>query len=173
MTRLAVTDACIFIDLCNTDLIAAFFLLPIEVHTSLDVVGELYEHQQARLLPFRQNGQLTVHNISGADRLAIQQKDYPKALSEMDKTVLYLAARLEAMVLSSDGVVRRFAAGQSIECHGMLWILEQLLAVTCLSSPAVAAALDRLCETNSIYRESPRLAAEVQKRRSLWKPEGR
>ncbi len=40
--RLAVTDACIFIDLIELHITSEFFALPIEFHTSLDVFNELY-----------------------------------------------------------------------------------------------------------------------------------
>jgi hypothetical protein len=44
--KIAVTDACIFIDLYDLQLTAQFFSLNIEVHTSIDVIKELYENQQ-------------------------------------------------------------------------------------------------------------------------------
>lgn len=44
--KLAITDACIFIDLHELDLTVKFFSLEIEVHTSLDVFNELYPDQQ-------------------------------------------------------------------------------------------------------------------------------
>ena len=43
--KIAVTDACIFIDLCEVELTAPFFALHMEVHTSLDVFNEIYPEQ--------------------------------------------------------------------------------------------------------------------------------
>ena len=40
--KLAVTDACIFIDLIELDLVSAFFQLHMELHTTVDVINELY-----------------------------------------------------------------------------------------------------------------------------------
>ena len=57
---------------------------------------------------------LTVHNIQTEERLIIAQTNYPLALSEVDKTVLFLAERLNAIVLSSDKAVRNFANLSSI-----------------------------------------------------------
>src|SRR5690606_23033795 len=119
--KLAITDACIFIDLHLLDLTVSFFELDIQVHTSLDVFNELNEEQQHLLSAYRSMGQLTVHTLQHTDREAMRTFGFPRSLSEMDCTVLYLAAQLEAMVLSSDKVVRNFAKKHAIEYHGMLW----------------------------------------------------
>ncbi|SFC65473.1 hypothetical protein SAMN05421747_11782 [Parapedobacter composti] len=47
--KLAITDACIFIDLHLLDLVVPLFELDIEVHTSLDVFNELNEEQRQLL----------------------------------------------------------------------------------------------------------------------------
>lgn len=168
MNRIAITDACIFIDLCDIKLIPPFFALAIEVHTSLDVFGELYPEQQSLLIPFQEAGQLWVHNISGPDRLAIQQTAYPRSLSEMDKTVLHLARKLEAMVLSSDGVVRACAKQQAIECHGTLWILDKLLEENLLDTGAASDKIKLLMSKNIIYRNNPSLLKEIEERLKRW-----
>ncbi len=49
--KLAITDACIFIDLIELRLTSEFFKLPIEIHTSLDVYNELYPEQKEILIP--------------------------------------------------------------------------------------------------------------------------
>ena len=44
--KIAITDACIFIDLIELRLTSQFFRLQLEIHTSLDVYNELYpEHR--------------------------------------------------------------------------------------------------------------------------------
>jgi hypothetical protein len=40
--RVAVTDACIFIDLIELEMITSFFQLDLERHTSVAVINELY-----------------------------------------------------------------------------------------------------------------------------------
>ena len=44
--KLAITDACIFIDLCDLEITQPFFALDLEIHTSVDVFNELYPEQQ-------------------------------------------------------------------------------------------------------------------------------
>ena len=40
--KLAITDACIFIDICDLEITQPFFALDLEIHTSVDVFNELY-----------------------------------------------------------------------------------------------------------------------------------
>lgn len=44
--KIAVTDACIFIDLIELDLVSPFFQLPVELHSTIDVINELYSDQK-------------------------------------------------------------------------------------------------------------------------------
>lgn len=60
--RIAITDACIFIDLIELQLTSQFFGLDIEIHTTLDVYNELYIEQQEWLKVYWSFGKLTLHN---------------------------------------------------------------------------------------------------------------
>lgn len=166
--KLAITDACIFIDLHLLELTEQFFQLDIEVHTSLDVFNELNAEQQRLLSAYRSVGKLTIHTIEQHDRIAIHQTGYPRALSEMDCTVLYLAVRLEAKVLSSDKAVRNYAKSNCIEYHGMLWILDELISQGCIETQLAASKLRRLITSNYIYQNNATLVAEMKKRLKQW-----
>jgi hypothetical protein len=62
--KVAITDACIFIDLIELRLTSQFFGLQIETHTSLDVYNELYPEQQELLKAYQSIGKLIIHNIT-------------------------------------------------------------------------------------------------------------
>lgn len=83
--RIAVTDACIFIDLYDLDLIHLFFNLDLEIHTTAPVYFELYKYQQQVLEAYQSNKKLIVHNIKEEDFIQIHSEAYPKSLSETDK----------------------------------------------------------------------------------------
>jgi len=166
--KLAITDACIFIDLHLLQLTVPFFELAVEVHTSLDVFNELNAEQQQVLSAYRSMGKLTVHIIQHEERIAIHQSGYPRALSEMDCTVLYLASKLDAVVLSSDKAVRNYAKKNSIEYHGMLWILDELIAQERLLSKLAAIKLRQLITGNYIYQNNAKLVSEMSKRLKIW-----
>lgn len=55
--KVAVTDACIFIDLIELDLVSSFFKLDIQLHTTVDVVNELFPEQK-QILQAYESGQL-------------------------------------------------------------------------------------------------------------------
>lgn len=166
--RIAITDACIFIDLCDLQLTVLFFNLDLEVHTSLDVMNELYEHQQQILSDYCSVGKLTAHNITESEKLKILSTPYPRSLSESDKTVLFLASKLKAMVLSSDKAVRNIAKNTSIPYHGMIWIFDQLVNSGLLSKTEASLKLKQLITTNLIYQNNKELVAEMLKRLELW-----
>ena len=46
------------------------------------------------------------------------------SLSDNDKSVIFLADKLDAKVISSDKAVRNYAKSKAIDCHGMLWNFE-------------------------------------------------
>jgi hypothetical protein len=166
--KIAVTDACIFIDLYELDLILPFFSLDIEIHTSRDVFNELYTEQQQVLLVFIANQQLTTHSISSDERTQILSAPYPRGLSETDKTVLFLAEKHDAIVLSSDQVVRNHAKNNSIDYHGMLWIFDKLVEEKKITSQDAFLKLEQLIEQNIIYQNNRKLTAELNKRLILW-----
>jgi hypothetical protein len=167
--RIAITDACIFIDLHDLKLTNLLFSLDEEIHTSLDVYNELYPHQQDILSAFHSVKKMTIHTISGEDRVNMRKQDYPRSLTESDKTVLFLAEKIDAMILSSDKVVRNCAKRRSIEYHGMLWIFDRLVECTLLSLSEAANKLEFLIRTNMVYQNNTELIKEVEKRLKMWK----
>src|SRR5690554_6337176 len=116
--KIAITDACIFIDLHDLNLTISFFSIDLELYTSLDVLNELYPEQRNLLSAFVSVGKLVIHTIQSTDRIEIMNTNYPRSLSEVDKTVLFLAKKHEAIVLSSDKVIRNYAKSKAIEHHG-------------------------------------------------------
>ncbi|MCF0065150.1 hypothetical protein MUK70_06205 [Dyadobacter chenwenxiniae] len=165
----AVTDACIFIDLRNLNLIHHFFELDYMFHSSVDVINELYEEDKLVLQPYVDSGRLTIHSIDEFERLCIQKTQFPAALSEADKTVLFLAQKLNAIVVSSDKVVRKYASKNGVTYHGMLWILDQLLDVQVISGLEASQKLEMLIRNNIVYQNNAELVSEMQKRLKMWK----
>jgi hypothetical protein len=112
---------------------------------------------------------LTIHNISAEDRINIQKQNYPKALSENDKTVLFIAEKIHAIILSSDKAVRNYANKKSIEYHGILWIFDKLVEALLLDTSIAAKKLETLVKTNIVYQNNAELIREIDKRLKNWK----
>ena len=166
--KIAVTDANIFIDLFDVGLIDTFFNLNLEIHTTEAVFYELYLEQQEVLNTFRFVGKLVVHNLQEQDFIEIYNENYPKSLSEADKSVLHVANRLNACVLSSDKTVRNYAKNKKIEFHGMLWLFDQFVETCSLSTADAGNKLKALVCSNFLYRNNHKLVDEIEKRIEIW-----
>lgn len=166
--RIAVTDACIFIDLHDLGLVASFFNLEIEIHTTSAVYYELYPEQQQDLKAYQSVDRLIVHNLQEQDFIEIFSEAYPKSLSETDKSVLHIANKINACVLSSDKTLRNCAKNKGIEYHGMIWIFDKLVETSVLSKKEAAIKLKQLVVTNFIFRNNQPLVAEIEKRLKIW-----
>ena len=166
--RLAVTDACIFIDLIMLELVEPFFRMPVEIHTTFDVFDELYPEQQQQLSVYQLADQLTIHNLTQEDKEKIQETVFPRALSDNDKTVIYLADKLHALLLSSDKPVRNYSKANSIEYHGMLWIFDKLLESNQITYQLAIQQINELTTKNIVYQNNMELTTEIAKRILRW-----
>jgi hypothetical protein len=162
--KIVVSDACLFIDLHTIGLTEHFFLLDLEVHTTVDVLADLREEQRLALQPFRDRQSLTAHSLDEADREAITALKYPRNLCVGDHSALYLAEKIDAKILSSEKVMQTAAGTRAIESHGLFWIFDQLSAASILSSPLACQKLKELMTSNAIYRNSHKLLAELSSR---------
>lgn len=166
--KIAVTDANIFIDLYNLGLINDFFNLEFEIHTTASVLMELYKEQQEILRAYQSVGKLEIHNLKGEDFIEIFNKGYPKSLSEADKSVLFIASKINACVLSSDKVIRNYAKNQGIEYHGMIWIFDVFVEKTFLTPREAVSKMKQLVDSNFLFRNNRTLDEEIEKRLKKW-----
>lgn len=167
--KIAVTDANIFIDLYDLGLTKSFFNLELEVHTTSSVLYELYSEQQEILQAYQSVGRLEVHNLQEQDFIEIYNENYPKSLSEADKSVLHLANKINACVLSSDKTLRNCAKNKEIEYHGMIWIFDKFVETTILTPKEAKAKLNQLVASNFLFRNNQKLVEEIEKRLKIWK----
>ncbi|MBU7570473.1 MAG: hypothetical protein KAF41_07460 [Flavobacterium sp.] len=166
--KIAVTDAYIFIDLYELELIASFFNLELEIHTTSAVYNDLYNEQQQILKAYHSVNRLILHNLKEEDFIQIYSEPYPRALSETDKSVLHIANKLNACVLSSDKAVRNCAKNKDIECHGMIWIFDRLIEANILAKKDAVNKIKQFVISNSILQSNKSLVDEIQKRLKSW-----
>lgn len=150
--RIAVTDVCIFIDLIELDLISDFFRLNLELHTTVEVMNELFTEQYQVLEAYQQVGKLMVHNLDAQDFLKIEALALPKGLSPEDKSVFYIATGLEnGIVITSDNLVRKNAERLSLEWHGLIWVIDMFVGEGICSKTSASGSLEKLMVLNRIY----------------------
>jgi predicted nucleic acid-binding protein len=166
--KIAVTDACIFIDLIELKIISEFFNLDIELHTTVDVLNELYPDQKELLKAYASGNKLFIHNLEGKQIIEMENIPFPRGLSSEDRSVLYIASKLKtALVLSSDKLVRNFAEKLSLEYHGIFWIFDHLVKGKLISKEIAASKLKELIKMNKMY-DSPKTKKEVEERIQKW-----
>ena len=166
--KIVVTDACIFIDVIELQLTAKFFGLELDIHTTRDVFDELFQEQQQILEAYQENNRLTVHILAPEEKIELLSEEFPKALSPEDRSVVFIAKKLDAVLLSSDKPVRNLAKKLSIEYHGMIWIFDQLVEQGHLSGQEASAKIAFMVSSNLIYRNNHEMQAEVEKRIKTW-----
>lgn len=166
--RIAITDACIFIDLIDLKLLSHFFGLDLQIHTSVDVYNELYTHQQELLEAYKSVDKLFIHNISPKEWVDILNEGFPKSLSDSDKTVIFLAKKLSAIVISSDKTVRNYSKQNAIPYHGMLWIFDKLIEENLINKNTAIARIKQLVLKNIVYQNNIELTNEIDKRIKVW-----
>lgn len=169
--KIAVTDACIFIDLIELDLASSFFQLHVELHTTVDVINELFSDQKKILQAYEAVNKLYVHNLGEGAFSEMEKIPFPKGLSHQDKSVVYMALTLEnTIVLSSDKLVRRFAEKQGLEYHGLLWIIDELVNQGVIHKDLAGPILQKLLSINTMYN-NPTIQKEVDRRIHEWRRE--
>lgn len=166
--KIVVTDACIFIDVIELQLTAKFFGLEFDIHTSRDVFDELFEEQKQILEAYQENNKLTVHILTPEEKIELLTETFPKALSPEDQSVVFIARKLDAILLSSDKPVRNVAKKLTIEYHGMIWVFDQLVQHHLLDAAEATAKITQMVASNLIYRNNQEMQKEVAKRIKEW-----
>lgn len=166
--KIAVTDACIFIDLIELRLLVQFFSLDLEIHTSIDVFNELDSDQQELLKDYISVNKLFVHNISSSEWNEIFKMNLPNSLTNSDKSVIFLSKKLSATVISSDKKVRYHSKQNAIPYHGILWIFDELVKYNLITKPGATVKIKLLVKQNLFYQNNAELASEIEKRILLW-----
>ncbi|RYZ64431.1 MAG: hypothetical protein EOP09_15970, partial [Proteobacteria bacterium] len=125
--KIAVKDANVFIDLESMGILDLWFQLGYQTITSTFVIVELEEGGHTNALASIQAG-LVIEAVISAEEMEkfeMLQKDCDSTgLSLADVSVLYLAMREDAMLLSGDRPLRTQAQLRWVEIHGTLWIMD-------------------------------------------------
>lgn len=169
--RIAVKDANVFIDLESMGILDLWFQLGHETITSSYVVIELEDGGHANALASIRAGQVREAEISGEEMEefdAFRSELECSGLSATDASVLFLAIREKAILLSGDKQLRKQARLRTVQVHGTLWIMDQLVAEGILVAAVAADRLEALIRrTGKERRYLP--AGECEVRIHRWR----
>lgn len=125
---LVVNDANVLIDFIKLAILKPFFELDFEFYTTDFVLYELHEHQQEQLESYIKQDILKIRTFKTEEILEVLQFQQQKPqLSPQDCSAFYCAQELNANLLTSDKLLRQWAAEKQVEVHGHLWILDQMV----------------------------------------------
>lgn len=168
--RIAVKDANVFIDLESMGILDLWFQLDYQTITSSFVIVELEDGGHANALASIQAGQVIEAVISGEEMEAFEALRVEcevTGLSMADVSVLYLAIRENALLLSGDKPLRNQAKVRLVDVHGTLWIMDQLVDAGLLAKRVAAQRLETLLlRTGRERRYLPK--AECHARITRW-----
>jgi predicted nucleic acid-binding protein len=163
-----VHDASILIDLLECDLVDCWCSLRLTFKTTSLVWREVNRrHQKARLKVFVDQGVLEIEAISSESLTEVLhlRANLSPGTSVEDVSVLFLCLKTGAILLTGDGLLRRNAMERGIEVHGVLWVLDTLIARSAISPQVAADRLETLLE-----RGISRLPMEeCKKRLTKWR----
>lgn len=147
--NIVIKDACIFFDLILLGLLDLFYQLEVDVFTTPQVIGEITDPAQYEAVQkFVSNGRLQIDEEAAYDVIA-DLVNANRRLSAADASVLELAQRKAASVLSSDFSLRKETLARGLSVKGVLWILEELHTNEKITSDMLLIHLDQYQEINA------------------------
>ena len=164
--RIVISDANIFIDLISINLLAEFFLLPLEIMTTDFVLAEIeIPEQYEKLQFFVKSRKLSVVSFSYDDvsKITTLQEKSSNNVSMADCSVWYCAKKNDGRLLTGDAKLRRVAEEDGICVSGILFIFDCLIEYGVLGEIDCAAKLDNLQEINKRLPNK-----ECKKRIAKW-----
>jgi len=128
---------------------------------------ELHQTQQNELAPYIDKGNLEVIEITDEQFLEIVEITLEvSTLSEQDCSAFYQARELNAMLLTSDNKLRKFAKDNELEVHGHLWVFDRMVEAKTITGKRAAEKLDELNSTINPKLGLP--TDECNKRKKQW-----
>jgi predicted nucleic acid-binding protein len=164
--KLIVHDACVLIDLIEGSMLDLWPLLGFETITSNLVVHEITDiDQKAALDLFKSKKGITVIDLNPEElmEVAILQQEKARGLTISDCSALYLARERGAILLTSDGMLRKIAERDKIEVRGILWVLDSLVKKRLLASKKASSILIKILQAGSHLPQD-----ECAKRFEAW-----
>lgn len=147
--KIVIQDASVLIDMADCDLLDAWFGLGFDLRTTSLVWREVNrKNQKIKLKRYVDEGRFGIEAVGAQALTEIVQLQ--AALSARvtieDVSALFFAGKLECILLTGDKRLRQHAEERGIETHGLLWVLDTLVARGALLPDVAADRLDKLLE---------------------------
>lgn len=162
--KLHINDANILMDIVKLDLTDVFLTLEFELYTTDFVFAEMELAQQEQLLSNR----LIKIGASQEDMMAIfELSEQQSGLSFEDCSTWYFAKKMDGILVTGDGKLRKKASASGVEVRGMIYIIEQikeqklLYTVNCIEKLRLLSALNDRLPINEIENRIQNWSNEI------------
>lgn len=140
--KVLVSDTSALVDLERGSLLDATFRLPFEFAVpDLLYERELKHHGGERLL--ERGMRIAALDGDGVTQ-ALRYRRRRPALSLPDCFAPALAVRSRWILLTGDAELRRLASAEGVDCHGVLWLMDELLHVAVASARQLHDGLEAI-----------------------------
>lgn len=146
-----VNDSSIIFDLNAINLLDEFVNLDFKIIITDFVLYEVKNSDLfSKLLEFRRLNNIEIEIFNYEEMLEMYNiKNEVKSLSIPDCSVIIVAKKLNAVVLSGDKVLRNKANSLNLECHGILWVFDKLIEQEIISQSVAYERLSCLIKINN------------------------
>ena len=148
--RIIINDANILIDLVHLDLMNEFIQLDLELKTTDFVFEELNEEQKIIIEGYinSEHIELIITEEEGDFESITTILENSSGLSFEDCSVWHYADKLNGILLSGDGKLRKQAIANGVTVKGILYLFDQLLLNELISFDYAIVKLNQLYEIN-------------------------
>ncbi|MBF0509196.1 MAG: hypothetical protein HQK57_09765 [Deltaproteobacteria bacterium] len=138
-----VIDAGIIIDMDHGGMVLEIFQLPMTFVAPDVVIEELIMPDGAELV---RNGMISAE-FSGKEVLEVARlrSEYRKP-STNDLFVLFLAKKMNALLLTGDANLKKAALEEGVTTHGIIWLFEKLVNHAIVPRATAASALEKILD---------------------------
>lgn len=159
--RIVVNDVNILIDLIHLEMVEVFFQLEfLELKTTDFVYEELHDEQRQVLQKFVDSQDFKVIESEEDDLVSISGiLNQTNGLSFEDCSVWYFAKKIEGILLTGDGRLRKLSSADGVEVRGILFVFDQLLLADFISFEFA------ILKINQLYQINDRLPIDAKNQR--------
>jgi len=147
---LAISDASVLVDMAEANLLGSLTRLPYEIVAPDFVIEEITRPDEKQAIDALVRGKkLTVLTTGLDDLRRVEELQQSQArLSFADCSVVVLAERHQALVLTNDSRIRKVSEGRGLTCHGTIWIVRQLVLQRVVTVEGALRVLHLLLDIN-------------------------
>lgn len=163
MVRILVSDSSVLIEFSKRDLLEEMFRLSFE----FVVPDLLFEEELIDLGQYSRDDLVRFGlGVEALDPIgvttALSYQSRRRRLSLVDCFALALASGRKYALLTGDKAMRTFAEAEDIEVHGVMWVVDHMLAEDVVSAQAILAALEAMRDDPRCHVPGPELARRIR-----------